>query len=469
VVEIFRDDYHSNKDVTQTSLIEELQLDFTKLEQAGPVKPRWDRSGRFVHEDDDSPYSKTSCKRLLTLLKSGRLIDPNADRVRTLYNGLEHIPTDAISVLEAVTEIGVVSKEFYEQPLLLGIPKIHDIHRSSSTGRKNSSPPTVHISIGIYASRNLFDVMTQQLQVIMAAMDDETVHVTQKLSHPPCLPPADQEPVFASDPNGPKVHFDFDEEEDDINGSDDGEDGEGRDKKKHREDGPKTPGNFEDTDATDGTLDAFKPSGFLKLIENTGTSMESFDSIKEKLGDKLQIKLMLHQEHALSFMYKMEHLEGGLNSLIWEERSFLEGGRYFYSPVLGQLRLSLGSQANPVRGGILADEVSLQTDVSNCFRLCACHSSLFVSFLSDGLGQDSMLRFAYPGLFDRGQGGDEKEEGPILVGDVDYRPTGKIQDQTHFILTGCSTPASKRLMDNNCFCFFFVSSLCCTGAPISMD
>jgi hypothetical protein len=58
-------------------------------------------------------------------------------------------------------------------------------------------------------------------------------------------------------------------------------------------------------------------------------------------------------------MYKMEHLVNGINSLIWEERAFPEGGRYFYSPALGQLRLSLGHSGEPVRGGILADEMGL--------------------------------------------------------------------------------------------------------------
>ena len=65
---------------------------------------------------------------------------------------------------------------------------------------------------------------------------------------------------------------------------------------------------------------------------------------------------MPHQQHALSFMWKAEHLPGnGINGLLWEQREFPDGGNYYFSPVLGQLRLSLSDE--PVRGGILADEM----------------------------------------------------------------------------------------------------------------
>ena len=40
-------------------------------------------------------------------------------------------------------------------------------------------------------------------------------------------------------------------------------------------------------------------------------------------------------------MTQMENLKGfGINSILWEEREFLDGGRYYYSPALGQIRLS---------------------------------------------------------------------------------------------------------------------------------
>jgi hypothetical protein len=50
---------------------------------------------------------------------------------------------------------------------------------------------------------------------------------------------------------------------------------------------------------------------------------------------------MLHQQHAVCWMTQMEHLPGfGINSIIWEEREFFDGNKYYYSPALGQIRLN---------------------------------------------------------------------------------------------------------------------------------
>ena len=43
-----------------------------------------------------------------------------------------------------------------------------------------------------------------------------------------------------------------------------------------------------------------------------------------------------------TWMKQMEGLEGfGINSILWEEREFLDGGNYYYSPALGQIRLTM--------------------------------------------------------------------------------------------------------------------------------
>ena len=53
----------------------------------------------------------------------------------------------------------------------------------------------------------------------------------------------------------------------------------------------------------------------------------------------------------------MESLGGfGINSILWEEREFLDGGKYYYSPALGQIRLA---PPPAMKGGILADEQGL--------------------------------------------------------------------------------------------------------------
>jgi SNF2-related domain len=72
----------------------------------------------------------------------------------------------------------------------------------------------------------------------------------------------------------------------------------------------------------------------------------------------LQMKLMLHQEHAVAWMMQMEHLPGkfGINSLLWEEREFLDGGRYYVCESLGQVRLQPPAV---MKGGLLCDEMGL--------------------------------------------------------------------------------------------------------------
>jgi hypothetical protein len=358
VIFLYGKDYHKvNGNVTQTKLMQDLQKEWPPILAAGAIVPQWNKLGQWIPDSTDSTFAKTSCRRLLALLKNGKLIDPQPDKVCVLYNGIEHIPTDAMSVLEALVEFVVPSKDLYEMPLLMSVARIRDIQRPTTTSNSSGSI-RVNISVGVYANRLLFETMTQQLRIIVAALDEASISIVAPLSPPPSV--SKDEPVFVSDPNGPQVYFDYD----DTNGhSNDSPDHcEERITVKNHSD-VTTPQNstteFEGVGASDGTLDAFSPSGFLKLIENTGVNMENYEAIENKLEDKLQVELMLHQRHALSYMYKMEHLERGINSLIWEERSFPEGDRYFYSPVLGQLRLSLGENDDIVRGGIVSMTDSL--------------------------------------------------------------------------------------------------------------
>ncbi|KAG7355848.1 SNF2/helicase domain containing protein [Nitzschia inconspicua] len=346
-------DYHNLPGhSTQASLIQKVQEDWSRIVKAGRVVPRWNKSGEIA-----DPATPTTCKRLLKLLKNRQLKDPHPDRHAILYNGLEHIPTDAVSVLEAIVDLSTPSQALYGVPLLVSVPKIDRIERLDTATKEWRT--SVHFSIGIYANRLLFDVMTQKLQIVMAALDDESITVLKGLSSPPSLASdPTEEPVFVSDPKGPKVSLDF-VVNSSLSDSDESHTTEySRSQKGSTSYNPPTK-EFDDVGASDGTLDAFTPSGFLKLIENTGTNMDGYEALETLLGDTLQVDLMLHQKHALSFMYKMEHLNHGINSLIWEERKFPEGGKYFYSPILGQLRLALGHSAEPVRGGILADEMGL--------------------------------------------------------------------------------------------------------------
>ncbi|KAL3923602.1 MAG: hypothetical protein SGILL_001563 [Bacillariaceae sp.] len=343
VISIYGKDFHKNNEkVTQTGLMNEIEADWRQVLSTGSIEPQWNKNGEYV-----DPSAPTSCNRLLQLLKEEKLEDMQSGRECVLFHGLKHIPTDAESVLSAVVELSKPTKDLYSMPLLVSLPKV------SSIERPKSNAATVQVSVGIYASRLLFEVMTSNLEIVMAAFCDDSVNITEQLSSPPAFPVSGHEDaVFACDPNGPKVHFGFDdleEDDDDSAGS------------AKMEGDAKILANteFEDAGASDGTLDAFSPSGFLKLVENTGCNMDSFEKVKALLRGKLKVELMLHQEHALSFMWKAEHLSGrGVNGLLWTEREFPDSrGRYFFSPVLGQLRLALSNE--PVRGGILADEMGL--------------------------------------------------------------------------------------------------------------
>ena len=79
-----------------------------------------------------------------------------------------------------------------------------------------------------------------------------------------------------------------------------------------------------------------------------------FPQIARSLAPYLKLDLMLHQRHALCWMTQMEELGGfGINSIIWED---FDGGKYYYSPALGQIRLN---RPPKTVGGCVADEMGL--------------------------------------------------------------------------------------------------------------
>jgi hypothetical protein len=53
-------------------------------------------------------------------------------------------------------------------------------------------------------------------------------------------------------------------------------------------------------------------------------------------------------------MVQMESLGGfGINSILWEEREFWDGGKYYYSPALGQIRLRCPPN---MKGGLVSHD-----------------------------------------------------------------------------------------------------------------
>jgi SNF2-related domain len=130
-------------------------------------------------------------------------------------------------------------------------------------------------------------------------------------------------------------------------------------------------------DRDDSRVSAFTTTGLLKLLENCGTDCSNYaESIAPHLSGSLQMPLMLHQQHAVLWMVQMEHLSGfGLNSLLWEEREFLDGGKYYVSTALGQLRLDA---PETMKGGLLCDEMGLGESVKLVHRTCDHISLLLV-------------------------------------------------------------------------------------------
>ena len=90
----------------------------------------------------------------------------------------------------------------------------------------------------------------------------------------------------------------------------------------------------------------FSLEGVLKACEHRG-----YREAAQPRGVALPLKR--YQAQALAWMQDMEELPRGINSLFWEERAFGDGGTYYFSPQLGEMRL----EAPPLmHGGLLCDE-----------------------------------------------------------------------------------------------------------------
>lgn len=96
----------------------------------------------------------------------------------------------------------------------------------------------------------------------------------------------------------------------------------------------------------------------LCIIQSVYVSQQ-WPKLEQNLKHRFRLHLLLHQTHAISWMVQMEHLEGayGINSMFWEQRTFWDGGTYYYSPAFGQIRL--GAPPPTMKGGLLCDEQGL--------------------------------------------------------------------------------------------------------------
>jgi hypothetical protein len=357
------------------------------------IIPNWNSNGELVSTNNANTYSIGTIRRMIQSKKWIPSLDAN-DNVKNLYH--LRIPIDILTVLIALEKMAKPYPKLYGVPFIIAIPVMEPIKCIDKNNNFNFGDKCAwRLSISIFAHRLLFECMTaENLRTVMAALDDgndyDGQHADNKntvIVRPLVKSPAIGPIVFGKDP---KTRV---EVIDDNNDSEMMED--------------------EKETRTDDTLDAFSTEGFLKLIENQGVSgvdtiyANKIEPILYGPGQQqeqkqrsrgrgrrrsrddssqechLQVSLLPHQIHGVCWMYQMENLDNdndinnnsnnnsslGLNGLLWERRAFREGDTYYYSPALGQARLTIGQQdlqqgKQCNKGGILADEVC---SVSYCF------------------------------------------------------------------------------------------------------
>jgi len=361
----------------------------------------WDAFGNLrtdvANEDGESYVPATDLYKWLEKVRDSNSSssdddDDDDDEEEEKASHLEKL----LDILEACKDLSDPA-HLWNIPLLLVYPIVtkHSSTRIRSNNKKSrdktttaTTTSTYTIQMGVYGHRLLPMVTTKTLGIVMEALDPDSYRVTAPL----CKIPQPAEATFCSS-QYPIVTFDDDQDEGDEkdvelvekekenkkkaeNHENDNDDDEDNDDDDDLDDLPdderKMPAkpdaksksyddwidesNNKDTDRDDTRVSAFSTRGLLKLLENTGVDMSGYaERIEPHLRQNLQMQLLPHQQHAIQWMVQMEHLPGaafGINSLLWEEREFLDGGKYYYCPSLGQLRLEAPADC---KGGLLCD------------------------------------------------------------------------------------------------------------------
>lgn len=344
------------------------------------ISDGWDVvDGSLVNvSNDDKHY--VSIPALLRWMEKEAVIDRHEDEHCSLYHGLKHIPVDTKSILEALLDLSS-PEGLYRIPLIMpyAVVTSETKHPKPLHPRTNAATSQLYttwkISIAVYGHRLLPEVMSGgPLHTIMCALDPGSYKCIQPIH----LPPATKETVFDSCPYPVVVmdgtlDQDLVDEDDDDNDNDEADDvkveviNNNKRKKKNKK-GSKSGADRKKAAKTrvsdapeptreDERISAFTTKGLLKLLESRGCDTSNWPDLQTKILPHLKLQLMLHQEHAICWMVQMESLGGfGINSVLWETREFLDGGKYYYSPALGQIRL----RPPPVmKGGLLCDEMGL--------------------------------------------------------------------------------------------------------------
>ena len=277
---------------------------------------------------------------------------------------------DLESIFHALGELSTPHIVSYDLPMIICYPTVRPLYKegvdmnddsSDNNNNNNNNNSTLgrpakrrkleqdvnnndiwEIQMAVYAHRSLPLILTESsVKTVMSALDIGSFRITEPLH----LPPRPPQPTFGSC-KFPVVTFDdendHEEHDDDANANDE--------KGENIKDEQVVDLTLQGTTRDENTLSAFSTAGFMKLLENTGTDTSNWPEIATKLQSSLTLELMLHQQHAVCWMVQMEELEGfGINSILWEEREYLDGGKFYYSPALGQIQLN--RPAN-MKGGI---------------------------------------------------------------------------------------------------------------------
>ena len=279
---------------------QEIQRDWAELLKQSPVQGEcpWNQEGVIKCEHDGAYMDPITLFRRLKRKKS----------------------TDLTKILLACKDLQD-PRSLWKIPLLQVYPVVRQAEQHQHT---------VHMAV--YMHRLLPEMNSTSLRSILQALDEGSYLCPRpRVSIPQC-------PVFASNPL-PEVVTN----EDDVVALDEQQVDEER----------KT---SDTTTATSQKISAFSTEGLLKLLEHTGTDLTDYQRrYAPRLEQLLHLQLFPYQEHGIAWMIQMEALDS-INDLLWDEREFWDGGKYYCCPALGQLRLERPAR---LKGGLVCDRMGL--------------------------------------------------------------------------------------------------------------
>lgn len=211
-----------------------------------------------------------------------------------------------------------------------------------------SNTRTWKIEIGVFINRLLPETTTTTLRTVMNALDPSSYRVTVPLyqNHGGNIEPSFESSLY------PIVC---------INDATSAQSFDEQIKEKKKDTIDQCFHDLNDMSKDGSKISAFTIPGLMKLLENHGSDISEWKTnIAPKLRKDFKLEFMLHQQHGICWMLQMEQIVSkgalfGINSILWEEREFVDGGKYYYSPAIGQLRLD--PPHKDVVGGLLCDEM----------------------------------------------------------------------------------------------------------------